>query len=423
MSLRQWFVLLFIVGLVPGIYQLYHPVGLGLGPGREMVAIARNLVQEGSYGDSFRSMKTGPTAMNPPLYPLFLALCFRLFRNPIAATIAILAANTIVNALIPALLPRISVLLWGTAGPGIAGGVLSISASQLIPDWDADYTQLGLILFCLATMLLVKNYGYGIWQGAITGATLGSLLLLSQVTLLVALPWVGFVLIVRRIQRRDMLRFLIPLVVAAVLVNLPWVWRNYRIWGEFTTRTNFGTVLYSSNSDCAKPSVYEHLNSGCSEATNPEMNVTEATLLKSMGEPAYGRLKAQEAAAWIRSHPRRFLELTLARIVQFWFPVPVPPRYAIYMVWIITILSIPGLFLLVRRKSPAAVFFSAVFLLYPLTYYIVVSGIRYRVPILWVSTLAAGYCLAAVLQGNADSRFHGSKTAERETRPGGMLGA
>jgi hypothetical protein len=39
-----------------------------------------------------------------------------------------------------------------------------------------------------------------------------------------------------------------------------------------------------------------------------------------------------------------------------------------------------------------------VFLLYPLTYYIVVSGIRYRVPILWVSTLAAGYLVATVLQ-------------------------
>ena len=398
MDLRRWFIILLIAGLIPGIYQFYHPVGLGLGAGREMVVLARNLAQEGAYGDSFRSMKTGPTAMNPPLYPLFLALCIRLFKTPIRITYAILLANLIVNALIPALLPRISVLLWGTAVPGIAGGVLSILSAQLIPDWDADYTQLGLILFCLATMLLVKNYGYGIWQGAITGAMLGALLLLSQVTLMVALPWVGFVLIVRRIQRRDMLRFLIPLVVAAVLVNLPWVWRNYRIWGEFTTRTNFGTVLYSSNSDCAKPSVYEHLNSGCSEATNPEMNVTEATLLKSMGEPAYGRLKAQEAEAWIRSHPRRFLELTLARIVQFWFPVPVPPRYAIYMAWIITILSIPGLFLMIRRKSSAAVFFSVVFLLYPLTYYIVVSGIRYRVPILWVSTLAAGYLVATVLQ-------------------------
>src|ERR1019366_10552910 len=158
------------------------------------------------------------------------------FRNPIAATLALLAANMIVNALIPALLRRISVWLWGRAAPGIAGGVLSILASQLIPDWDADYTQLGLMLFCLATMLLIKNYRYGIWQGAVAGAAFGTLFLLSQVILLVALPWIGFVFLVQRIRPRDVLRFLIPLMVAAVLVNLPWVFRNYRILGELTTR-------------------------------------------------------------------------------------------------------------------------------------------------------------------------------------------
>src|SRR5579863_1484069 len=132
MDLRRWFVVLFLGGLTIGFYQLYHPTGLGLGPGREMVALARNLIQEGTYGDSFRSMKTGPTATNPPLYPLFLALCFRLFRSPIAATIVVLAANMIVNALVPALLPLVSTALWGTAMPGIAGGVLSILSTQLI---------------------------------------------------------------------------------------------------------------------------------------------------------------------------------------------------------------------------------------------------------------------------------------------------
>jgi hypothetical protein len=397
MGLRGWFVVLFVAGLAPGIYQLYHPVGLGLGPGREMVALGRNLALEGSYGDSFRSMKAGPTAMNPPLYPLFLALLFRLFRDPIAATVAVLGCNVIVNALIPALLPWVSTVLWSGAGPGIIGGVLSIFAAQLIPDWDADYTQLGLILFCLATMRLVTKRGYGIWQGAITGTALGTLFLLSQVILLVALPWIGFLLMTRRAATSEMARFLIPLAAAAVLVNVPWLLRNYGIWGEFTTRTNFGIVLHSSNNDCAKPSVYEELNDACAVATNPESSVPEAALLKSMGEPAYGRLKAQEAEAWIRSHPRRFVELTLARVVEFWFPVPVPPRYSIYVVWIITVLSIPGLFLLLKRRIPAAYFLSAVFLLYPLTYYIVVSGIRYRVPIVWLSSLAAGYFLTAVV--------------------------
>jgi len=396
MALREWFLILFVAGLLPGFYQLSHPVGLGLGPGREMVALARNLVQEGTYGDSFRSMKTGPTAMNPPLYPLFLALCFQLFRTPIRATVAILAANVIVNALVPALLPRVSTVMWGKAAPGIAAGVLSILAAHLIPDWDADYTQLGLILFCLGTMQLVKVHGYGVWQGALTGAAVGTLFLLSQVILLVALPWIGFLFLIRRTQLSGMLRFLIPVLMSAGLVILPWLLRNYGIWGEFVTRTNFGMVLYSSNNDCAKPSVYEELNNGCSVATNPEIGVAEAMLLKRLGEPAYGRVKGEEAKTWIRSHPRRFLELTLARIVQFWFPVPAPPRYAVYMIWVITILSVPGLVLILRRHLPSAAFMGAVFLLYPAIYYIVVSSDRYRVPVLWLSSLAAGYFLVAV---------------------------
>src|SRR5579863_7284395 len=114
MDSRRWFFVLFLAGLIPGFYQLYHPAGLGLGAGREMVGLARNLVQEGTYGDSFRSMRTGPTATNPPLYPLLLALCFRLLRSPIAATIVVLFANMIANALVPALLPRMSTALWGT---------------------------------------------------------------------------------------------------------------------------------------------------------------------------------------------------------------------------------------------------------------------------------------------------------------------
>ncbi len=396
MSLRESFVLLFIVGLAPGLIQLSHPIGLGLGPGREMAVLGKNLAQNGIYGDPFRSMKTGPTAMNPPLYPALLALFFGLFRDPLTATISILLANVIVNALMPALLPRISTLLWGTAAPGIAAGMLSILSAQLIPDWDADYTQLGLILFCLATIRIVRNYGYCIWKGTIAGVAAGALFLMSQVIALVALPWIGFMFIVRRASLREAARFLIALTLAAVVVNAPWLWRNYRIWGEWVTRTNFGVALYVSNNDCAEPSIYDEMANGCHEAMHPDTSVAEAALMVRMGEPAYERLKSKEAVAWMKSYPREFLRLSWMRFVQFWFPVPVPPRYANYMVWIITILSIPGFALMVVRRIKAVLFFGAVFVLYPLVYYIVISAIRYRVTVLWLSCLVAGYFLAAI---------------------------
>jgi len=158
-------------------------------------------------------------------------------------------------------------------------------------------------------------------------------------------------------------------------------------------------TLHASNNDCADPSIYQELGSGCYAATHPELSVPEATLLKSMGEPAYDRLKIAEAMTWIKSHPSRFFRLTLARIAQFWFPVPRPPRYAAYLIWIITLLSFPGFYIMLKRRVPAAVFFGAVFLIYPLPYYIVVSGVRYRVPVLWLSSLMAGYLLTAVSLG------------------------
>jgi hypothetical protein len=48
------------------------------------------------------------------------------------------------------------------------------------------------------------------------------------------------------------------------------------------------------------------------------------------------------------------------------------------------------------RRLPVAAVFGAIFLLYPLLYYVVVSEERYRLPILWLSCLAAGYLLTAI---------------------------
>jgi hypothetical protein len=393
---HRWFFMLFAIGLAPGFYQLSHPGGLNLGPGNEMAMEARNLVEEGIYGNSFRSMKTGPTATNPPLYPLFLALNIYLFRTPVIIVTAILITNIIVNALAAALLPAVSAALWGTPAPGIAGAALMIFASQLIPSWDANYTQLGLILFCLLTMHLTAGREYTAWHGTLSGVALGILFLLSQVVLLVAMLWIAYLLWNRQTRLPEMLRFLIPLLLTALLVNVPWLMRNFAIWGEFVTRTNLGMTLHASNNDCAEPNIEQELESGCYGATHPEISVPEAALVKGLGEPAYDRLKRAEVMTWIKSHPSRFFRLTLARIIQFWFPVPHSPRHATYMIWIITVLSLPGFHIMLKQRIPAAVFVGAVFLIYPLPYYVVVSSVRYRVPILWLSSLTAGYFLTAV---------------------------
>jgi predicted neutral ceramidase superfamily lipid hydrolase len=69
-----------------------------------------------------------------------------------------------------------------------------------------------------------------------------------------------------------------------------------------------------------------------------------------------------------------------------------------YAFRLVTLLSIPGIFLLIRRREPAAIYILAVLFVYPLMYYVVFADMRYRLPVLWLSLLAAGYFLHACLE-------------------------
>ena len=401
-TLAKWSVALFILGLLPGIYQTLHPDGLGLGPGYEMAVIARNLVDYGTYGDSFRSLKTGPTATNPPLYPLFLALCIKLFGATGLMGAIVLLANTLANALVAAILPRVSLLFWGTSLPGIIAGVLSIVSARLMPPWDASFTQAGIVLFCLATAWLVERYRFSLPLGIFAGAAMGILFLLSQPSLMATIPWAGYLLLRKRARRQEAVRFLIVAAAAAILVNVPWLARNYAVWGKIVTRTNFGYTFAVSNNDCAASSLLAEFENGCYAATHPEVSVAEAQRLLDMGEPAYDHMRTREAWAWIASHPGRFLQLTRGRFVEFWFPALEVPYWAGYAIWAITILSLPGMIVLCRERSPADYFILAVFVFYPLLYYVVVSSVRYRTPVLWLSALVAGRFLATFLTARTE---------------------
>ncbi len=366
--------------------------------GPEMLNIAKSLVKDGTFGNPFLPLPTGPTAAEPPLYPLYLALAIKLFKTPVLIGYFVIVLGIIpANALAAALLPRVSELFFGTRAPGICGGVLAILAARLMPNFDANYTQLGLILLPIATALLLRKAGRFALHGAIAGAIVGLLFLLNPASVLVAVPCVGFLLIARRIGLRNCARFCATLALAAVLFNLPWLARNYKLWGRWIVRTNFGMPLYASNNDCAEPSLRMELLNGCFDAMHPNSSAREAQLVRSMGEPAYDRQRAADAMAWMRSHPRRFWWLTWRRIVEFWLPYPTQPLYSCYAVWAATILSIPGLIWMGWKREPAAVLIVAVFLVYPLLYYIVASDIRYRVPILWLSCLAAGYFVSSLV--------------------------
>src|SRR5438128_106138 len=132
-------VALFMAGFLAGLYYWFHPDNFGFGHGFEMAAIAKNLVAHGVYGNPFEPAVTGPTAELPPLYPLFLAALIKIFHDPMCGAVALLA-NIFVNALIAAMMPRLSRIFFRDELPGIYAGVLWIFSMRLMPQWDTSFT-------------------------------------------------------------------------------------------------------------------------------------------------------------------------------------------------------------------------------------------------------------------------------------------
>jgi hypothetical protein len=371
-------------------------VGIGFGYGFEMAAIARNLAAEGTFGNPFEPAVTGPTAVVPPLYPAFLAALIGIFAKPEVIVIVAAVVNIVADALTAALMPALSMVIFRNPLPGFFAGLLWVSSMRLQPQWDVSFTVTGLLLFCILTARTIARDGGGWRYAAAAGLLGGVLVLLNPATVLVFTPWVVFLVLFRRATHREAISYMFLLVLGVAVCNAPWAVRNYRLWRGFVLRTNLGMTLYASNNDCAQSSLARNREVGCYQATHPVESKVELALMQADGEVQYDRRKTADALHWIRSHPDRFRQLTLARVAEFWFPDPKRPDYIAYSIWVSTILSIPGVVLLARRRVPFVLFTMFVWLVYPLLYYIVVSDARYRYPILWTSLLPAGYWLASL---------------------------
>jgi hypothetical protein len=383
------------------------------GKGYEMVALATNLVRSGSYANPFSVLATGPTAANPPLYPLLLALLFKIFPTADLAVFAATLGNILANAFTAVLLPRISEAFYGDRRPGIVAGVFWILAAPLIPSWDASICVLSLLLFCLKTE--TDRKGSGVGSSAIISGLLGSaLFFFNPSTLLITVPWMAWVSF-RSYRRSERPTLYFGLVIGVMLVaGGGWALRNRADLGRAVVRTNLGMTLYASNNSCASPSLLASEASNCYQAHHPNTNIQEAALIRTLGEIKYDRMRVHDSITWINSHPHRFTMITIARICEFWLPIPGETPFKSVVVWIATILSLPGLFLMIRRRVGIAPFVYTVLLIYPLMYYIVVSDIRYRIPVLWLSLLPCGWFLVSLWDRRPNIRFSTSQSWPRK---------
>jgi hypothetical protein len=419
--LMAGFVGIFSQSLHPALFPRTH----------EMIKLAHNIAEHGVFSNPFFALDTGPTAVNPPLYPFLLAVFMKLLRSPTLVYQAAVVGCVLANAVTAALLPRISLAWFGDVVPGVFASLLWLSAMPIIPSWDVSYTVVGILAFCLLTSAALQE-GKATAKSALWGGTVAGLVfLLNPASLLVLLPWPAFLLWQAKTSFAGRVRYCCIVLGMLCIFIAGWGGRNYYQLGGFALKTNLGMTLYSSNNDCAKSSMFRNYLSGCFQTHHPNESVEEAQYLRRVGEIEYDRERTADTKTWIHRNPRRFALLTLKRIREFWFPAikSIPPElnhgealpdwvrlwiagqgHTAYAVWIITALSVPGLFLMARRRELLTAFVLMVFAIYPLLYYVVVSDVRYRYPILWLSLLAAGYFLRNVASGFGTADVNGCTT-------------
>jgi hypothetical protein len=370
----------------------------------EAIHLARSLALDHQFANPFRLVATGPSAYLSPAFPAFLALLLRIFGTGAKAIFAFRFTAAAATAAELALLPVLTELM----GLGLSSGLVACAIGLLppiltFPQWEMSYAGLLIVIGTILYWILLTAPKASFVTSALLGFTLGLLLLTCATVFPVLVIWLGYAL--WKFRTGPFRRDLWVVVIIVIVMLTPWTVRNYMVFHRFIPfRTALGLALEASDNDCASVGVLQSEASGCFEQHSPNYNFGEAARARSLGEAEYTAEKLHETVGWIRSHPARFATLTWQRIYAFWFPhesetlreeftKPNTRRKERLIIYLATILSLPGLLALIKAHREAGFVLASWLIFFPPVYYIALFEDRYRYPILWVTFFCAAYAL------------------------------
>lgn len=349
--------------------------------GWEMGRIGRSLALGQGFSNPFSEI-TGPTAWEPPLYPLLIAGVFKLFGiYTHASALVLLSINSLFSALtcIPIFLisrrcfnEKLAVWtgwLWAVMPP------VMYWCTRWV--WETSLAALLLALIFWLSLDLEEENGLLPW---IRFGLLWGIAALANTSLLAFLPASGLWVWYRHWTRgKSALAEVTLSALVFVACVAPWLARNDRTLGILSLRSNFGAELRIGNGPGADGTWREYLH--------PTQNVYQMQLYRRMGEIAYVAERKHEAVAFIREDYPRFLGLSLKRFIYYWGGVPrlseipalAPLKNSVFLAS--SVLAFCGLGLALRQARPGAALFLWLILLYPAVYYAVFPHPRYRHPI------------------------------------------
>ena len=333
--------------------------------------IAAHLARGEGFSSPYNNVPIVPTAQQPPLYPLLLAIVFKLSGvYSRTALIVILGMNALIGAAVSVLICRVgerylslrvgAIAAWAWAiWPNIVAGDL------FIYNYPASTAVVVGSLLLLPAIRDEKRWWILLGVGAGLAALLNPMLLLLYIA---GLPW-----LVQR-PRRALLS-----VAVTVLVMSPWWIRNYHQLGRFypALRDDFGIVLYIGNHG----GMEEHpqhcvskLCEGTASYADADYPMIDPELYVALGETAFMAKKEQDALAYIWWQPGKFMWRTAKRAISFWLlPHVAFNSLMVILAWI-------GVF---RTPAPFRWFSLVMFIVYPVIFYItqILWIVGYRHPL------------------------------------------
>lgn len=287
-------------------------------------------------GHGYRFSPDGPlTAYRPPLYPVVLSLCLRVF--PPAFSVAMV--NGICSLLIVFLTWRLACVWWNSWWATVATAFVILDPLILInvtlPMTEVMFTGLVLSIVSLATrheQRLRHRLCLGVCFGlaALCRPTIWPFGVLGIVI------WIwrtdrkrDNTQTPRLVLREVVLRQALPVLVAVCLTVAPWVIRNAMVFQSFVPMTTHGgyTLLLANN-----PVFYEEVVSQGWRTTwqGDSLNRWQQHLSEEMsrmdppveGEIATSRWMFQRALRTIRADWEQFFQSCGVRLLRFWNPIP-----------------------------------------------------------------------------------------------------
>ena len=353
--------------------------------GWEMGWVARALASGHGFSSPYFPW-SGPTAMQPPLYPALLSLVFRLFGiYSLTSAFIILSINSLLSSL-----TCIPVYFSAKYSLGARAALVTTCVWAFYPFaiyfsagrvWE--YSLTGLLFttcFCIAQRIH-RSTNLFAWLG--WGALVG-LTALSNPSTLSTFPFL-LALALYHVYKSGNRWFINGALtaLATLAILTPWTIRNHRALGILCpVRDNFWLEVYDDNSgDASLDPSFAH----------PSSNPVEMRKWLAMGEPAFLAEKRQLAIDYIRKHPMFPIEKTLRRAFYYWTGYwsfsaqelseqPYEPAN-VFHVGCITILMLLGIRRRWQINRIIALPYLVLICIFPLTYYLTHSLMDYRQPI------------------------------------------